>query len=183
MISRHIAGFGVIAAVLLGVLALLPVSAQGEPLSEAHLQRIRGNCVNVQNNLRQLHANDGLMRVNRGQMYEAISVKLMVPLNSRITLNRLDGGSMVDIAADYNQELISFRENYRLYERQLSSTMRINCDKAPQEFYESVKQAGESRKKVHANVVKLHDHISEYQKQYREFGSKLNDKSKTEEAS
>lgn len=184
MVFRRLVGLGLLVGAILGAVFLWPVvSADSNGLSDDHIDRIRSNCVSAKHSLTQLHANDGLLRVNRGQIYEALSVKLMVPMNSRITLNRLDGGDMVNITASYDQELASFRSNYQVYERQLSSVMRINCDSSPEKFYEAVKEASESRKAVHGSVVALHEHIREYQKAFDDFAREFEENVSSEDES
>ena len=94
-----------------------PLAAAQTVMSDAHIEKIKANCLVAQNTLSRLHAADALLRVNRGQVYESISVKLMASMNSRIALNRLDGRDMVAVAASYEQELVDFRASYREYEQ------------------------------------------------------------------
>src|SRR5688572_262917 len=112
------------------------VRAENTPMTEAHIARIRDNCVDAQSTLRQLHASDALLRVNRGQLYESISTKLMAPLNSRISLNRLDGVNLVSIATTYEGQLTYFRQSYQQYEEAMSRTLKINCTNQPVVFYD-----------------------------------------------
>ena len=151
----------------------MPSVSAEDDLSEAHLNRIRTNCVAAKNSLNQLHANDALLRVNRGQMYEAISVKLMASMNSRIALNRLDGGEMVKITADYNRQLEEFRSSYQVYEQALSRLMRIDCAKKPAEFYSQVGSVRDLREEVNENVKLLHDGIKEYKAAFDKFSSEF----------
>lgn len=165
---------------MLSMASLMPAHAQEEELSQEHLDRIKASCTSAQHKIGQLHANDALLRVNRGQMYEAISVKLMTTMNSRIALNRLDGGGLVDTTAAYDQELAAFRVSYRVYEKQLSAAMRIDCHESPAEFYEATQTASESRKIVHDRVVKLHEYIKQYQKEFDKFHHNFKNNSKQE---
>src|SRR5687768_4010153 len=107
------------------------VKAQAQPMTEAHIARIRANCVEAQSTLTQLHATDALLRVNRGQLYESISTKLMAPFNSRVALNQLDGAKLVSITAMYEQQLAEFRINYQQYEEAMSSLLKLNCVNQP----------------------------------------------------
>lgn len=105
------------------------------PLSESHKARIAANCTSAKTSLQQLHRSDASLRVNRGQLYESISTKLMARLNSRLALNRLDGSELVAAAARYERSFTQFRTNYQAYEEQLSALLRINCKKQPEDFY------------------------------------------------
>jgi hypothetical protein len=144
-----------------------------EPMTEAHITRIRANCVKAQSRLNQLHATDALLRVNRGQLYESISTKLMAPLNSRISLNRLPGVSLVATAATYENQLASFRRNYQQYEEAMSQTLKINCTNQPVAFYDSVNDTRAKRKKVHDATLALHQTIHDYKKEFEIFARQI----------
>lgn len=149
------------------------VQAEDTPMTEAHIARIRDNCLDAQSTLRQLHASDALLRVNRGQLYESISTKLMAPLNSRISLNRLDGVSLVAIAATYEGQLAYFRQSYQQYEEAMSQTLKINCTNQPVAFYDSVADARAKRKKVHESTTALHNTISDYRTDFEMFAKQF----------
>src|SRR3989344_4604387 len=83
------------------------------PMTEAHIQRIKSNCVEAQSTLYQLHASDALLRVNRGQLYESMSTKLMEPFDSWLTVNSYNASELVAVAADYNSKLAEFRTDYK----------------------------------------------------------------------
>lgn len=148
-----------------------PVMAQDDDavMTEEHIERIRSNCVDAQSILSQLHASDGLLRVNRGQLYESVSTKLMAPLNSRITLNRLDGVELVSIATEYGRQLTEFRNSYQSYEEAMTDTLRINCVSQPVAFYDSVADTRDKREQAHDSAMKLHDMIEEYKQAFEDF--------------
>ena len=171
------AAFAVLMAVFLP-LSQNVAAQQATPMTEAHIERIRANCVDAQSTLRQLHASDALLRVNRGQLYESISTKLMAPLNSRISLNRLDGVSLVSIATTYESQLVYFRQSYQQYEEAMSQTLRINCINQPVVFYDSVADARSKRKKVHDSTVALHNTISEYKTEFEAFAKQFDGESR-----
>lgn len=162
-------------SVLLGGASLLPrvASAEAEaPMTEAHITRIRNNCVEAQSSLSQLHTSDALLRVNRGQLYESISTKLMAPLNSRIALNKLDGASLVSTTVSYETTLDKFRSDYQRYDETLSKALDINCVNQPVSFYDSVQLARDERKKVHADIVSLQALIERYKANFETFAAK-----------
>lgn len=156
-----------------GTIWHVSVRAQATPMTEAHIARIRANCIEAQSRLGQLHASDALLRVNRGQLYESISTKLMAPLNSRISLNRLDGVSLVAIAATYEGQLAYFRQSYQQYEEAMSRTLKINCTNQPVVFYDSVADTRAKRKKVHESTAALHNTVGEYKDEFEVFAKQF----------
>lgn len=142
------------------------------PLSESHKARIVANCTSAKTSLQQLHRSDASLRVNRGQLYESISTKLMARLNSRLALNRLDGSELVASAARYERSLAQFRATYQTYEEQLSALLRINCQKQPESFYYRSLEVRERRKDVAQIVTDLNRYTVEYHQTFERF---LND--------
>ena len=156
--------------------ANLIARAQDQPMTESHIARIRANCVEAQSTLTQLHATDALLRVNRGQLYEAISTKLMAPFNSRVALNQLDGANLVSIAATYERQLTEFRTNYQQYEEVMSGLLKINCVNQPVAFYDSVADARGKRQKVHDSTLQLQQSVQDYKTEFDAFRAKVKDK-------
>lgn len=177
--KRYIVFLTVISVAGLSLVGLqMAASAQESvPMTEAHIERIRSNCVEAQSTLNQLHASDALLRVNRGQLYESMSTKLMVPFNSRVALNRLDSRQLLTIASRYEQELIAFRQTYQQYEEAMTQTLKINCTKQPVAFYDSLSDARKKRSLVHQNVLKLHKTIQDYKTEFEVFAEGFKEKS------
>jgi hypothetical protein len=164
-------------AVLLTV--FLPLSQavraqEATPMTEEHIERIRANCVEAQSVLRRLHASDGLLRVNRGQLYELLSTKLMAPMNGRIAFNKLDSMGLVAITADYERQLDTFRLEYKEYEEAMSATLEMDCTNQPVAFYDKVNETREKRKKVNEATKVLHKTIADYRGSFDEFAKTLN---------
>lgn len=149
------------------------VHAQSSVMTEAHIERIRANCVDAQSQLMQLHATDALLRVNRGQLYEQISTRLMSPFNSRVVLNKFDGTTLVSITSTYDQQLDEFRSDYQQYEEAMSALLRINCMDEPVTFYDGVADTRAKRQKVHESTVKLQQSIKAYQAEFDTFRKKF----------
>lgn len=143
--------------------------AQDSLMSEAHIERIRSNCTEAKATLAQLHASDGLLRVNRGQIYDSISTKLMAPFNSRASLSRLDATQLVSVASAYERELTAFRTDYKAYEQQMSDILKIDCTKQPVAFYDAIAEARDKRLKVRQHVVALTKQINEYKTAFGNF--------------
>ena len=148
------------------------------PMTEAQIQRIRDNCVEAQSTLYQLHASDALLRVNRGQLYESMSTKLMEPFDSRLTLNSYNPSDLVSIAADYNDTLTEFRTDYQQYEEAMSNTLEINCTKQPVAFYDSVADTRAKRAKVHDATLSLHELIGNYKTAFESFAKNFKESDK-----
>ena len=139
------------------------------PLSESHKARIVANCTSAKTSLQQLHRSDASLRVNRGQLYQSISTKLMARLNSRLALNRLDGSELVAAAARYERSLSQFRNSYQAYEEQLSALLRINCQKQPDEFYYRTLDVRERRQAVAQTITDLNHYSIEYHQIFERF--------------
>jgi hypothetical protein len=153
----------ILATLFSGVIFSFAASAEETaPMTDAHIARIRTNCVDAQSTLFQLHATDAGLRVNRGQIYESISTKLMAPFNSRIVLNRISDETLLSTAAQYDKQLEVFRQQYQLYEEAMSASLRINCVNQPVAFYDSVVDTREKRQQTHDAAAELHKTIQEY---------------------
>lgn len=162
----------VLLTALFGSLGLVSQQVRAaDPPTDLQLVQIRSRCNEIQATLSRVHANDALVRVNRGQLYERLSTKLAVPLNSRIALNRLDGSSLLSVTSTYDVHLNEFRSLYQSYEEQLSDTMRINCVNQPAKFYENLQSAREKRQAVRVATQQLSADIAEYKRVFTEFAS------------
>lgn len=163
------------AALIATIVALIavPAFAQNTPMTEAHIERIRANCIEAQSSLTQLHRNDAGLRVNRGQLYEAISTKLMTPLNTRIVSSKLDGATLVLATTLYEQRLNEFRSNYTQYEESMAKTLRINCINQPVAFYDSVAESRTKRQLVYASDQAIQGSIQQYGDAFGVFKQKI----------
>jgi hypothetical protein len=162
-------------AALVGSVALGGlVSAEDQvPMTEAHIARIRANCIDTKSTLQQIHATDAGLRVNRGQIYESIATKLMAPLNGRLVVNRLDSETFLNIADEYEQQLQAFRLQYQQYDEAMSATLRINCVNQPVAFYDSVADTRNKRQLTHEATVQLHKTIEKYGAEVKSFADKF----------
>lgn len=152
-----------------GIIQTTAFADDGDTITDAQLVQIRTRCSEIQTMLSHVHANDALLRVNRGQLYERISTKLMAPLNSRIVLNKLDSTALVTVTTKYETDLKKFRATYQAYEELLSDTMKINCVNQPTRFYDNLQQARVKRSEVHRSTQDLTADIVEYKKAFDEF--------------
>lgn len=162
------------AGLLTGIVAVgVDVNAQETRMTEAHIERIKANCVEAQTQLSRIHTNDALLRVNRGQLYERLLTKIMSPFNSRIALNNLNGSSLVQISASYEQQLMTFRTDYQQYEEAMAATLKINCVNQPVAFYDSVTDVRTKRSKVHDSTLQLQQSIEDYRSEFESFSASV----------
>lgn len=173
--KRFLVFISVMSLAVLGAAGLKAVvkAQENAPMTEAHIERIRTNCVKAQSSLSQLHASDALLRVNRGQLYESVSTKLMAPFNSRVALNRLDSAGLPAVAAQYEKQLAAFRLNYQQYEEAMAKTLRINCTVQPVAFYDSVGDTRDKRKLTHDSTLELHKTIAAYKTEFESFAKRF----------
>ena len=163
----------IVTAGILSIAAYMPLHAQSMPMTEAHIEQIRDNCVDAQSTLAQLHASDALLRVNRGQLYESISAKLMTPFNNRVAANKLDGSKLSAQSGAYEHQLDDFRNSYKAYDETMTKSLKINCVNEPVAFYDSVAAARAKREEVHQRTVALQQTIQNYKSQFEVFASEL----------
>ena len=142
-------------------------------LSGSQIERIRANCLTVQISLNRIHANDGLLRVNLAQNYNAIASKLMAPMDSRISLNKLDGLAMSATTVEFNKQIKLFTGSYQKYENTLSKTLSMKCADKPVEFYEMLSLARSQRSQVNEEVKKLNLLVNQYIDNFRSFRKNL----------
>jgi hypothetical protein len=159
---------GTFMAVLTSAVLLTSASAETST-TDAQIARIKSNCVSAKNTLDRVHANDALLRFNRGQIYESMTTKLMSRFNSRATSNNLDAKSLITITNSYGSALTTFRNDYQSYEEQLSAAIAINCTKEPIAFYDAVAKARTKRTQVHTDVVILNQYIDDYSVAFNAF--------------
>lgn len=154
-----------IVAILIAVGASgLYASAQESTLTDEQIEQIRNTCTSTQAALRLVHTTDALARVNLGQQYEAVSSRLLAPMNSRIALNKLDGVSLAQITVDFNKEFEYFRKTlYPQYENTRSTATSMSCYDQPVEFFDTLNLALERRAKVRQSTEKLAKLLDDYQ--------------------
>lgn len=137
------------------------------------VDRIRVSCEAVSQNLRRLHTNDSLLRVNIGQIYNSLSVRLMARLNSRLALNRIDSTNLVEITGRFEVELESFRLSYNDYEVALATLIKTNCSSNPTEFYANLLKTRDARSKLAVAVESMNDSVSSYQVEVEQLRQRL----------
>jgi hypothetical protein len=171
-ISKKLILLGFVVTVLVcGVSFIKMASAQNDEPTDAQIQLVQNNCLTLKSTLNQLHASDALLRVNMGQLYESMAIKLMNGFNGRIENNNLNSDSLVSVTKSYNAILDNFRNDYQAYEEQLSTAINIDCQNHPTLFYNAISSARTYRDKVHSDVLGLNQSITQYQSTTDQFES------------
>lgn len=169
--SRRLITLGLLLAAITSIASLTHVSADNSTMTDTQIARIKSNCTSVKASLNQLRVNDALLRVNRGQMYDSMTSKLMSPFNSRVNSNNLDSTNLVSVTNNYNTAFTNFSNDYQLYAEQLSTAIDIDCQKEPVSFYDAVASTRADRNQVHSDVVILHQYIDDYSTAFTTFVS------------
>lgn len=133
------------------------------------IARVRSHCVENQAALNRLHQTDAFLRNDRGDLYRTISDKLMVPLNRRLASNQLDGGGLVTITAEYNDEYDKFYDSYVDYDNALSKLLKIDCDREPVAFYNALLDARTKRIAVSQINQTIKNQIRQYGVTFSDF--------------
>lgn len=150
----------------------------GTPMTEAHIAQIRSNCTAAQASLTQLHLSDALMRVNRGQLYESISSRLMVPFNSRIAQYTQRNVNLVSLTSTYDGQLTTFSNAYKQYEEAMTKALKIDCKNQPVAFYDAVADARAKRALTHDSVVAIQKTIKDYAAEFEIFAKNFQEGTK-----
>ena len=164
--KRYFAIFGILFSLVFLSATASSANAQFSSLSGDQLNTIRANCSSAKDTLNQLHTNDALLRVNRGQVYESLLTKLMQRFNSRLSNNSLTNATLVGYTTEYEQTLKTFREDYIRYEEALTKLTKVDCTNQPQEFYDEVLKVRALRQTVNAQAVKLNQLIDSYTSEF-----------------
>lgn len=135
------------------------------------INRVRSRCIENQGTLNRLHKTDAFIRIDRGNLYQTIGDKLMVPLNRRLASNQLDPGKLLTITSDYKAEYGVFYRAYIDYDNALSKVLDIDCTREPVTFYNALVEAREKRVKLSESIVRLKTLIRDYGVNFSDFKS------------
>jgi hypothetical protein len=157
--------------VAIGAVAFWQMASAGAvtQISQQKISLIKEHCVENLAALNRLHQTDAFLRTDRGNLYRTIGDKLMVPLNRRLASNQLNGGELVDITAEFDQEYGRFYDAYIAYDNALTDVLDLDCTKQPVEFYNTLLDARAKRIQLSAINQKLKDLIRSYGATFVEF--------------
>ena len=140
-----------------------------EKPTEIQISKISKKCNDLKNNLKKLRSEDALKRVNLGKSYEKISNGLMSNFNARIALNKKNGAELILIASEFEENFRYFKENFQIYERELSELVSQDCIKNPREFYLKLEKIRRARREVNYNTKELNEIAEKYGVQVHDF--------------
>lgn len=140
-----------------------------EKPTEIQISKISKKCNDLKNNLKKNRSEDALKRVNLGKSYEKISNGLMSNFNARIALNKKNGAELILTASEFEENFKYFKENFQIYERELSELVSQDCIKNPREFYLKLEKTRRSRREVNYNTKKLNEIAEKYGVQVHDF--------------
>ena len=137
--------------------------------TESQLTKITSECSAIKTHLGKLRSNDALIRVNLGQNYETMASKVMANFNLRVVSNKLNGAAMVEKTAEFNENFNYFRDNYYIYERELTKLTNIDCQKSPTDFYAQLERVRYYRHELNFNTSMMSKIATEYYEDLEEF--------------
>lgn len=138
------------------------VRAEEQPLSEAHLNVIRTNCISARPSFYRVQQSDKTARINRGYNYE-MTLRLMVAFNSRAALNRVDSPNLLTITSDYEKKFKDFSALYTQYDENLSKLAKFDCREQPSAYYELLRQTRTQRVDLNTSVSAMDQLLADYQ--------------------
>lgn len=127
------------------------------------------DCLAVKLKLTKVHEDDGLLRVTAGQSYDHIANKLMGRLNSKIAEQRLDGGQLIDTAAQFDSQVNEFRVSYQTYEVAMSDLLKMDCRSQQQSFYAALESTRSKREEMTKTVKNLDETVQKYLEKFLTF--------------
>lgn len=140
-----------------------------EKPTEIQISKISKKCNDLKNNLKKIRSEDALKRVNLGKSYEKISNGLMSNFNARIALNKKNGAELILTVSEFEDNFKYFKENFQIYERELSELVSQDCTKNPREFYLKLEKIRRARREVNYNTKKLNEIAEKYGVQIHDF--------------
>ena len=140
-----------------------------EKPTEIQISKISKKCNDLKNNLKKIRSEDALKRVNLGKSYEKISNGLMSNFNARIALNKKNGAELILTASEFEENFKYFKDNFQIYERELSELVLQDCTKNPREFYLKLEKTRRARREVNYNTKKLNEIAEKYGVQVHDF--------------
>jgi len=159
-ILLSVIGIGVTLLTVIGA----PVAADQDDIPPEKQALIRQNCVTTQVTLQQIQYNDAATRVNRGQGYESLLSRLIIPLNTRATANGFNSSatSLTATTNKYQTSLSNFKKHYDSYDDALTGALRVKCQEKPIVFYHYLVEARKQRSNLASDVLALTQFIEEY---------------------
>ncbi len=132
-----------------------------EALTNQKLETIKSNCSLSQITLKQIQMSDLATRISRGRDYQDL-IKLMANFNARLALNKINGGNLTAYTADLKDQFNDFQNNFIKYSDQISSMLKLDCEKQPAEFYSQLEKARQLRLSLAEQTAKMSTTLDNY---------------------
>ncbi|HRC28527.1 MAG TPA: hypothetical protein PKV96_04045 [Candidatus Saccharimonas sp.] len=159
----------IVATILLMLIVVSPLAHAEDVqvvLTDQDIALIRTNCVGVQSSMQRVHSSDALARYNLAQQYNIISTKLMAPMNSRVSLNKLNGVAMTQTTVDFDETVSEFKLMYQQYEETTSRALKMNCKDQPVSFYDTLVMARSQKAAVRDAINRINILLQQYDTQF-----------------
>ena len=150
-----------IAALVAALVGFVPAYAQTTNPDASQLQKIAQGCQRQQVNLRSLQKRDTVLRINRGRLYD-MSQRQTGAFIARLQANTVTDSTLVQLDSSFRETFLQFKDDYDQYAEYLEQAIGMDCAAKPGEFFNTLLQATEARKKVGADVAKLRDQTNQY---------------------
>lgn len=142
-------------------------------------QKVSFDCTILRDNLKTIHENDGVTRVNIGQNYESLLTKLMIPLNTKLTQELYDNSELVGITSKYNDALNEFKDDYKTYEDKFKLFLRKDCNQGETTaYYKGLQEVKKLRIKTFESNQKLRDLVNDYYSNFKKVKQAIINKDK-----
>lgn len=161
----------VVASIVVAPVSHAVASEQGQlkPDDSSLYNLVTMDCLAVKFKLNDIHRRDKLARVTLGEGYNNVSTNLMGRLNSRIVENKLDGGDLIKVAAEFEKSLLKFRSDYTQYDDALLNLLKSDCQSQTQTYYVNLQNTKELRAVVYEDVAALDKLMQQYYDVFADF--------------
>lgn len=161
----------VVASIVAAPVSRAVASEQGQlkPDDSSLYNLVTMDCLAVKFKLNDIHRRDKLARVTLGEGYNNVSTNFMGRLNSRIVENKLDGGDLIKVAAEFEKFLLKFRSDYTQYDDALLNLLKSDCQSQTQTYYVNLQNTKELRAVVYEDVAALDKLMQRYYGVFADF--------------
>ena len=145
------------------------VEGQLKPGDSSVYANVQMDCLDVKLKLSKVYEQDGLHRVNAGQVYDTMSNRLMARLNAKIVSDRLDGSELIKAASEFEEALVGFRQEYHTYEVAMNRLLKSDCQARQHAFYIALTEVRTGREAVDVQVKALDEAAKKYYEAFEAF--------------
>lgn len=170
---------GSIMALLAGWVVLADSASSADSPSPVDL--LPSRCISIKAKLEHIYINETPIRINYGQAYEDLLNKVITPANTRLVANGYAGGEIVNLSAEFSQDLERFRLAYQKYQQQLKLVKQLDCRNQPEKFYQQLVKLREERQQINQKIVDLNSELERYLREFNQLTKSDEDQAVTED--